>query len=133
MTSLYSFSYAAPCNGSKSDTFVVAGAGEIGGGELSVRAIVRAGETSPEAMREKAAAVMNTMEERLALLGVGWGKVTRVNVYTVHPIEPLVRGEILERIGEAVLQGVHWYVSRPPIEGLEFEMDVRGVRREFTL
>jgi len=131
--SLYSFAYASPWAESQSDSFVVAGAGELGGGELSARAIVRAGETSPEAMREKAAVVMDTMEDRLARLGVGWRQVTRANLYTVHAIEPLVRSKILGRMGEAALRGVHWYVSRPPILGLEFEMDVRGVRREVML
>jgi len=28
---------------------------------------------------------------------------------------------------------VRWFPSRPPIAGLEFEMDVRGVARELSL
>jgi hypothetical protein len=36
-------------------------------------------------------------------------------------------------MGPAAVHGVHWYLSRPPIEGLEYEMDMRGVRREVRL
>jgi hypothetical protein len=31
------------------------------------------------------------------------------------------------------VHGVHWYYSHPPIQGIEFEMDIRGVRREIRL
>jgi len=31
------------------------------------------------------------------------------------------------------INGVRWFPSRPPIEGLEFEVDLRGVARELML
>jgi hypothetical protein len=40
---------------------------------------------------------------------------------------------ILEPLGPAAIHGAHWYASRPPIEGLEFEMDLRGVFSELRI
>jgi hypothetical protein len=66
-------------------------------------------------------------------LGVEWTEVTAIDVYTVHSIESLLPRVILGRTGAAASHGVHWYYSRPPIEAIEFEMDLRGVRMEIRL
>lgn len=132
--SLYAFSYTVPYDESRGPvTFVVAGAGELAGGELSTQAIVRAGETSSQAMRAKAAHVMRTMQARLDGLQVAWSDITVVEIYTVHPLQPLLASEILDSMKQAAVHGVHWFLSRPPIIGVEFEMDMRGVRREIRL
>lgn len=130
---LYGYSYARPCDPSLRPTFVVAGAGELPEGVLEAGAIVRRGETGNGAIAEKAAFVMGLMEARLEGLGVGWDRVTAVDLYTVHPVAALLPEEILGRIGPAAAHGVRWFYSRPPIEGIEFEMDVRGVRTELRL
>lgn len=130
-SSLYAFSYTTPWAGSDLlPTFVVAGAGDIARGPLTSEAIIRAGDTSAEAMEAKAAHVMNTMQQRLTGLYAGWADVTVVDIYTVHPIHSFLVPTILKKIGPAVAHGIHWFYSRPPILGLEFEMDVRSVRRE---
>lgn len=131
--SLYGFSYARPCEPSLPPTFVVAGAGELPEGILEAAAIVRGGETDADAVAEKAAFVMGLMEARLRGLGVEWDRVTAVDLYTIHPVAALLPGVILGRIGSASVHGVRWFYSRPPIEGIEFEMDVRGVRSESRL
>lgn len=133
---LHAFSYTTPTeqNPDTPLTFVVAGAGDLVNQELSPEAIVRAGDTSPEAMREKAAHVMKTMQARLAGLNAGWSQVTTVDIYTVQPLESYLTGTILELIGQPTsMQGVNWLYGRPPIVGVEFEMDVRGIRREMRL
>jgi hypothetical protein len=130
---LYGFSYTRPCPQSAPPTFVVAGAGELPEGVLSQEAIVRGGETSTGAVAEKAAFVLGLMEARLHGLGAGWAQVTAIDVYTVHPIDRLLPESILRRVGPAGVHGVRWYYSRPPIEGIEFEMDLRGVRVETIL
>jgi hypothetical protein len=130
---LYGFSYTRPCDGSLPPTFVVAGAGELPEGLLTAGAIVRAGDTSPEGLRDKARCVMDLMENRLRDLGAGWSAVTAIDVYTVHPLHHLMPVVILERVGSAAAHGVRWFFSRPPIEGIEYEMDVRGVRGELRL
>ncbi len=123
---LHAFSYTIPnADASATATFVVSGAGE--------QPSVRAGETSPDALREKTADVMAAMQTRLANLGVGWQDVTAVDVYTVHPLIPLLEQGILAPIGPAAGHGIHWYYSRPPVQGLEIEIDVRGVRQELRL
>lgn len=131
---LYAFSYTVPMSDpATSPTFVVAGAGDLTEGLLVSEAIVRHGDTSPEGLREKAACVMDAMEARLAGLQALWADVTSVDIYTVQPLQTFLAETILAVIGEAVGRGVHWYYSRPPIIGLDFEMDVRGVRQEIWL
>jgi len=111
-------------------TFVVAGAGEVREGRLDIASIVREGETSVDAMREKAAYVVGCMSERLGGLGVGWEDVTAVGVYTVHDIHPLLGSPLLSAAHGAARHGLTWRFARPPIVGIEFEMDARGVREE---
>ena len=79
-------------------TFVVAGSGEAREGGASYRErTVRYGETSPEAMREKAIFVLAEMERRLKLLGFGWAHTTATQVYTVHDLHPFLADEIVRR------------------------------------
>lgn len=128
---LHAFSYTVPSDDqSLPPTFVVAGAGDLLDGSLSAEAIIRSGETSAEAMQVKAAYVLGVMAARLAGLQVGWADVTGVNIYTIHPLHAYLASTLLAGMGSAARRGVHWYYSRPPIIGLEFEMDVRGIRQE---
>jgi hypothetical protein len=130
--SLYGFAYTVPGDAGR-PTFVVAGSGELRDRALAEAGIVRAGAASPEAMREKAAWVMEVMAQRLAGLGAGWGDVTAVSIYTPRPVEPFLAETVLGRLGPAAAHGVRWFLSRPPITGLEYEMDLRGVPREVWL
>jgi hypothetical protein len=130
---LYGFSYSRPCDPSWPPTFVVAGGGELPEGVLEAEGIFRAGETSPEGIAAKAGFVMDLMEDRLRGLGSGWPDVTGIDVYTIHPIEPLLSGIILARAGAAAVHGIRWFYSRPPIVGIEYEMDLRGVMTELRL
>jgi hypothetical protein len=115
-------------------TFIGAGAGElVDQAQLDATAIVRPGETSPEAMAAKARVVMDVMQARLDGLGVGWQAVTALNVYTAQPLEPLLEAEIFARAARPHAHEVVWHYSRPPIAGLEFEMDLRGTWREVRL
>jgi hypothetical protein len=124
---LLGFSYTRECDPSFPPTFVVSGAGELPEGVLAHEAIIRVGDTSAEAMIEKASFVMDLMETRLHGLRADWSRVTAVNIYTVHALERILPEVILKRIGTAGALGVRWFFSRPPIVGIEFEMDLRGV------
>lgn len=131
--SLYAFCYTQPVAGAPA-SFVVAGAGDLADqADLRLEAIVRPGETSKGALLAKAEVVMQVMTDRLVGLGAAWAQVTAVNVYTPHSLAPLVEGAILPKLGGAALHGVHWYYSRPPIAGLEFEMDLRRVWQDGLL
>ena len=84
-------------------------------------------------MGEKAASVMKVMQERLDGLQVGWGGVSAINVYTVHPIHSYLIDIILVDAGDAASHGVHWHFGHPPIQGLAYEMDLHGVVRSEVL
>ena len=130
--SIYAFSYTVP-TAAKEVNFVAAGAGEIKPGPFTRDSIVRLGETTPDAMREKAAFVMRLLTAAMADLGVGWQNATATNIYTVHPLESYFVSDILNPMGKTAIHGAHWFYSRPPIGEIEFEMDVRGVAQEITL
>jgi len=129
---LYGFSYTAPSR-DPGPTFVVAGGGELSGERLDARDIVRRGDISDSGLRAKAEQVLGLMEQRLIGLGGSWANVTVVEVYTIHNIFPLVQKLLLPRMGPAKMHGVLWHFTRPPIEEIEFEMDLRGCRRELVL
>jgi len=129
--SLYGFAYTIP-GATPMQTFVVAGAGEMRDRTRGPQGIVRLGDTSPEAMREKARFVMGVMQDRLRALGE-WSRVTAIDVYTALPIDGALLDEILRPAGAAAIHGIRWFPSRPPIQGLEFEVDMRGVARELSI
>src|SRR6185437_8188413 len=89
---------------------------------------VARGDLSAKGMQAKARCVMDTMTRRLTGLGTSWAAVTAVQVYTVHEIEAVMREDIVPRAGNGA--GITWHYCRPPIEELEYEMDVRGVAME---
>ena len=130
--SFHAFSYTVEAPADAPASFVIAGSGEApeGHGKYEDR-IIRLGDTSPDAMREKAHYVLGAMEERMTALGVGWGDATATQAYTVHDLHPFLADEIVGR-GVAAA-GLTWVYARPPVVGLEYEMDLRGVYREHVL
>lgn len=130
--SLYAFSYTVPAPNSKRGSFIIAGGGEMRGGAGSLpERIVRYGEVSPEAMRDKVRYVVAEMEGRLAALGFSWKDAVSTQAYTVQDIGALVGPEIAAR--GAAAGGLSWHFARPPLIGLEYEMDVRGAARELII
>ena len=126
--SFHAFSFTVASD-AKQPTFVVAGSGEAREGGASYRErTVRHGETGPDAMREKAIFVLAEMERRLKLLGFAWAHTTATQVYTVHDLHPFLAGEIVAR--GAAAHGLTWHYCRPPVVGLDYEMDCRGVALE---
>jgi hypothetical protein len=127
--SFHAFCYTVPASGGAVPTFVAAGSGEVPEGKGNYRDhIVRPGDTSPEGLKAKATYVLGEMEARMAALGFSWEEATAVQVYTVHDLHPFLAVEIVRR-GAARL-GLTWHYCRPPIVGLDYEMDCRGVSRE---
>ena len=130
--SFHAFSYTVPLSMDAPQSFVVAGSAESPeGGATYEERIIRLGETSPDAMGEKALYVLETMETRMAALGVGWPESTVSHAYTVHDLHPFLAEEIVKR--GAAAAGLTWVYARPPVVGLEYEMDVRGVHREHVI
>jgi hypothetical protein len=130
---MFAFSYAVPARGgSARRSFVIAGGGEAAEGEGPYRdRTVRHGETHPEALREKVEFVLGAMEGRLAALGLSWADAVHAQVYTVFDIGHLL-GPCFGPRG-ALGPGVVWHYARPPVVGLDFEMDVLGPARTLVM
>lgn len=125
----FAFSYAVRGDGGG---FVVAGNGEAReGGATYQESVVAPGDTSPAGLSRKCAHVMTEMEKRMATLGVGYAVATAINLYTVHDPHPILAREVLARGAPSL--GIEWHYCRPPIEGLDWEMDCRGVTLELVL
>lgn len=131
---MYAFSYTVPAKGGKAPhpSFIISGSGDAraDGSTYSDR-VIRYQDTSPEGLREKVTFVVAEMERRLALLGVSWKDAVSTQAYTVQNIGHLV-GETMAARG-ACAGGLVWYYARPPVVGLEYEMDVRGAVRELIV
>ena len=67
----------------------------------------------------------------LAAPGPGWADVTATQVYTIFDIHPLLADEFVRR--GAMSGGLAWHFARPPVQGLDFEVDVRGIAHEFVI
>jgi hypothetical protein len=126
--SFHAFAFTVPAQGTRK-SFVVAGSGEAREGHGTyAETTVRHGETSTDAMREKAQYVLGEMERRMGMLGATWADCTATQAYTVHDLHPFLGDEIVRR--GAARHGLTWHFNRPPVRGLEFEMDCRGVASE---
>lgn len=131
---MHAFSYTVPtvAGAPARGTFVLSGGGDARSGSGSFRErIVRVDDTSAEGLRDKVLHVAGEMERRLNALGFTWADAISTQAYTVQNIGHLV-GEVLTARG-ACAAGLTWYYARPPVIGLEFEMDVRGAAREIVL
>ncbi|MGE0444077.1 MAG: hypothetical protein AB7P99_02530 [Vicinamibacterales bacterium] len=130
--SVHAFSYTVTAGEDWYPSFVIAGSAEVReGAEPYEERFIRRGDTSPEALLEKARHVLTTMERRMAACGVTWRDATATQAYTVHDLHPFLADEIVAR--GAAAAGLTWVYARPPVVGLEFEIDVRGVEAEYTL
>jgi len=130
--SFYAFAYtvrdpAAP------PSFAIAGSAEAPEGKANYHDyIIAPGDTSAAGLRTKARWVLGEMERRMGLLGAGWANTTAAQAYTVRDIHPFFAEELLVARG-AARNGLTWQFCRPPVVGLDYEMDCRGVWRERVL
>lgn len=123
--SIYAFTYAVAAEDS-APSFVISGSAEVPEGHTYYRDhIVRRGDVSDDALREKARFVLDEMERRARLLGFTWSDATAVQVYTIHNLYPFFADEIVHR--GAANAGLTWHFNNPPVVDLEYEMDLRGV------
>jgi hypothetical protein len=130
---MYAFSYTVRSSTSASHgSFIISGSGDAGAsGNSYQERIVRLHDTSPEGLREKVRFVVAEMERRLGLLGFSWNDAVSTQAYSVQNIGHLMGEELAAR--GACGGGLVWYYARPPVVGLEYEMDVRGPARELVI
>lgn len=128
--SFHAFSYVVDGDGGRGPSAVISGGAEAmeGAGPYAER-IVRFEETGAEALEEKALFVVEEMRRRLGLLGFDWPDTSAVQAYSVHDFHH-VMPEMARR--GVLAKGLAWHYARPPVIGLEYEMDCRVVGEELV-
>jgi hypothetical protein len=128
--SVYAFSYTVE-DSHAPPSFVLAGAVDLMDGDKDIRELIVApDEVDAAGIKKKARHALNDLEQRLSVLGLDWTKISGNNVYCAHDIFQAVTDEIAAR--GAARAGTTWHLCRPPIGGLEFEIDIRSVSVERT-
>jgi hypothetical protein len=122
---VYAFSYTVEDAGAR-PSFVLAGAVDLVPGDKDLRdLIVALDQVDAAGIRKKARHALEDLEGRMSLLGFDWSMTTGNGLYCVHDIFQALTDEIAVR--GAAPAGTTWHLCRPPIAGLEFEMDTRSV------
>lgn len=122
--SLHGFSYTVPADAGRV-TFAMSGMVERGpgGGVVALDDVTAAG------MQAKLAYVIGSVTDRLAELGVQWRDATHVELYAGADI-PGAIAQLAQRASGASPRGIRWHFGRPPVVGLELELEARAVLRE---
>ena len=125
--SLHAFSYCVPSAGAPR-SFVMSGMTEI-----SANGVIAAGDVSSEGMRRKLAQVLVMVSQRLEELNVGWSDATHIDLYSAHDFGG-TPGALMERaLGSGLRRGIRHHHGRPPVIGLELELEARGLAREIVI
>lgn len=129
--SIYAFSYTVP-TANQNASCVISGSAEVPEGKENYQDhVIRLGDQSPESLHEKARWVLGEMERRMAALGFSWADITGTHLYTIYDVHPFVAEEIASR--GAMPAGLTWHYARPPMDVIDYEMDVRSIWRERVL
>ena len=128
---LAGFYYTMP-SAMPSQTFVLSGVPEIASREGGVQIVAR-GDTSAEGLRQKLECILYVLDAHLSELKLAWNMATAVNIYTIFDIHPLVAPVLLSTLGTASHAGITWHYARPPVNGLDLEIDARAVKTELIL
>jgi hypothetical protein len=131
---VYAFSYTIE-EAEVSKGFVVSGAPElIPGDGFSGFGILRRGETSEEALRDKTRCVVSNVRRVIDALGASWDTACSVHLYSRWPLERELRRAIGAELGGLTpAHGIICHDTNPPVFELELEVDVRRYRRELML
>jgi hypothetical protein len=131
---VYAFSYTIE-EREVSKAFVISGAPELIPGEgFSGFSILRRGETSEEALRDKTRCVVSNVRRVVDALGASWDAACSVHLYSHWPLERELRCAIDAELGGVTpAHGIICHNTNPPVFQLELEVDVRRYRRELTL
>ncbi len=131
--SLYGFCYTIPAVGAGRPAFVLAGVPEVVSREGGKREVVAAADVSLEGLRRKNACILEALGGLLREMKLGWSEASAVNLYTVHDMHPLFATDLLPALGTAAYRGIRWHYARPPVIGLELEIDGYAARQELVL
>jgi len=126
--SLHGFSYTMPTT-SAGTTFVMSGITELGPAGRPIAA----GDTSAAGMREKVSFVIGAVTNRLRELGLTFRDATQVEFYAAENVETVLSQLLLPAIEEPARRGLRWHFGRPPVAGVEVELEARAAAREILL
>jgi hypothetical protein len=128
---LYAFHYTVPSDG-KRRTFGTSAQADLKHLSGAAIELVAEGDTSPDGLTEKLRFVTGRIDRQLIDLGASWSLATHIGVYAVHPIGPQIADVICPTAGSA-RHGITWHLVRPPVVGLDVELDVRAVLQELVV
>jgi len=131
--SLFGFHYTVPGADIARPAFVLAGSAEMSADKNGRRELVAKGDVSPDGLRRKMECVLDNLDQLIAEMNVRWDDATAVNLYTVHDVHPLFESLLLPALGDAAGRGIGFHYSRPPMTGLEMEIDACAAREEITI
>lgn len=77
--------------------------------------------------------MIGALTARLTELTGSWTEVTAIQLYGVDDFKDLVAETVLSRSGRKALPTIQWFPSRPPIEGLNLEVDIRSAGVEVVV
>jgi hypothetical protein len=128
---LAGFYYVSPSS-TAAESFVLSGVPEIASREGGGR-VVAPGDTSLEGLQQKLDCILRVLSGYLSEMKLAWERTTTISLYTVYDVYPLFASLLLPVLGSASHAGITWYNARPPVEGLDVEVDARGVGRELVI
>jgi hypothetical protein len=131
--SLYGFYYTVSARHSARRGFVLAGAPEMATRPDGKRELVAAGDLSPDGIRRKTACVLDNLGKLLDEMKLQWSDTSATNLYTIHDLHPLFATDLIPVLGDALWRGIRWHYARPPVLGLELEIDCYAAREELVL
>ncbi|HEX5369936.1 MAG TPA: RidA family protein [Dehalococcoidia bacterium] len=117
---LFAFAYTIPSAIGR-PTFVISGA------------TTRDGEDSPEAVREKAANILDVLGSRLAALDLAWDLATDTFVYAPGSPEAILDETALDKLGATIRNGVRWFPGLAPVVGSRLEIGAQGLLQELRI
>lgn len=128
---LAGFYYTAP-SATRELTFVLSGVPEIASRGGAAQVVAR-DDTSQTGLRLKLECILDVLRAHLAEMHLNWDLATAVNLYSVHDLHPLMVSALIPALGAGSSAGITWHYARPPVRGLEIEIDARAVRSEIIL
>jgi hypothetical protein len=121
--SMHAFSYAdATGNGVRS--FVMSGMTEGNTAQ---------GESNGDGMRRKLAQVLAMVSRRLDELGVAWADATHIDLYSTHDFGNALGLLVEPALGVSLRRGIRQHFGKPPVIGLELELEARALSREILV
>jgi hypothetical protein len=113
--------------------FILSGAAEIRPGADGRPAITARGDTSPSGLHLKAEAILASLTAALTAMNLIWDAAREANIYTVHDVYPLIASPLMPCLASAARNGLRLHHARPPVTGLDLEIDAASVAQTLLL